>query len=45
MLRGLQGVYLVLAVACAVTFALAFLFPRGSAASLAHREPQPEAVP
>jgi EmrB/QacA subfamily drug resistance transporter len=45
MLDGLQGVYLVLAVVCAVTFALAFLFPEGSAASLAHREPEPEAVP
>lgn len=45
MLRGLQGVYLVLAAVCAVTFFLAFLFPQGSAASLAHREPEPEAVP
>jgi hypothetical protein len=45
MLHGLQGVYLVLAMVCAVTFALAFLFPEGSAESLAFREPQPEAVP
>jgi hypothetical protein len=45
MLHGLQGVYLVLAMVCAVTFALAFLFPQGSAESLAFREPQLEAVP
>jgi MFS family permease len=44
-LHGLQSVYLVLAVVCVVTFAIAFLFPEGSAESLAHREPEPEAVP
>jgi EmrB/QacA subfamily drug resistance transporter len=43
--HGLQGVYLVLVGVCAVTFAIAFLFPAGSAESLSHREPQPEAVP
>jgi len=43
-LHGLQGVFLVIAVACAVTLAIAFLFPEGSAAALAYREPEPEAV-
>jgi hypothetical protein len=43
-LHGLQAVYLVLAGVCAVTSAIAFLFPEGSAASLAHQEPEPEAV-
>ncbi|HTQ79045.1 MAG TPA: MFS transporter, partial [Thermoanaerobaculia bacterium] len=44
-LHGLQAVYLVLAAVCAITSAIAFLFPEGSAAALAHREPEPEAVP
>jgi EmrB/QacA subfamily drug resistance transporter len=38
LLHGLQSVYLVLAVICAVSIAVALLFPRGSAASFTHAE-------
>ncbi|HWM93752.1 MAG TPA: MDR family MFS transporter [Thermoanaerobaculia bacterium] len=36
LLHGLQGVFLVLAVFCALSIVVALLFPRGSAASLIH---------
>lgn len=38
LLHGLQSVYLVLAVICAASIAVALLFPRGSAASFTHPE-------
>lgn len=38
LLHGLQAVYLVLAVLCAVSIAVAFVFPRGSASSFTHPE-------
>lgn len=38
LLHGLQGVYLVLAVIGLITIGVALLFPKGSAASLTHRE-------
>lgn len=38
LLHGLQSVYLVLAVICALSIAVALLFPRGSAASFTHPE-------
>jgi EmrB/QacA subfamily drug resistance transporter len=38
LLHGLQSVYLVLAVICAVSIAVALAFPKGSAASFTHAE-------
>ena len=38
LLHALQSVYLVLAVICAVSIAVALAFPRGSAASFTHQE-------